>query len=129
MMILLWESSSSRLTIANAGTEPPLICRDGEITKPHVEGIPIGLLDDRSYDETVFEAKTGDVLLFYSDGVEDQLNARGEDFGRGRLARALRRHCGLAPQLLVDEIFSELDVYMDGTPITDDQTIIAVRVA
>jgi sigma-B regulation protein RsbU (phosphoserine phosphatase) len=128
LMVLLWEPSGGKLTIGNAGAEPPLICRDGEISKPHVEGVPIGLLDDREYDEIVYETRKGDVLLFYSDGVEDQLNANGEDFGRSRLARALKRHCGLPPQALVDEIFTELDAYMEDTPITDDQTVIAVRV-
>ncbi len=105
LMVLLWESSNCKLTIANAGAEPPLICRDGEITKPHVEGVPIGLLEDREYEEIVYEARKGDLLLFFSDGVEDQLNATGEDFGRGRLARALKRQCNVAPQALVDDIF------------------------
>jgi sigma-B regulation protein RsbU (phosphoserine phosphatase) len=128
LLVLLWDSSSCKLTIANAGAEPPFICRHGEITKPHIEGVPIGLLDEREYEEIVFQAQSGDVLLFYSDGVEDQLNAQGEDFGRGRLARALKRNCALSPQGLVDEIFKDLDTYMDGTPITDDQTIMVARV-
>ncbi len=128
LLVLLWEASSCKFTIANAGAEPPLICRNGQITKPHIEGVPIGLLEEREYEELVFQAASGDVLLFYSDGIEDQLNAEGEDFGRGRLARALKRHCGMMPQPLVDQIFTDLDAFMQDTPITDDQTIIAVRV-
>ena len=128
LLVLLWESSTSKLTMANAGAEPPLICRGGEIIKPNVAGVPIGLLEDRDYDEVVFEARSGDMIVFYSDGVEDQLNPAGEDFGRGRLIRALKKHCAMGPQALVDEIFGELDTWMDSAPITDDQTIIAVRV-
>ena len=128
LLVLLWESSTSKLTMANAGAEPPLICRGGEIIKPNVAGVPIGLLEDRDYDEVVFEARSGDMIVFYSDGVEDQLNPAGEDFGRGRLIRALKKHCAMGPQALVDEIFGELDAWMDSAPITDDQTIIAVRV-
>jgi sigma-B regulation protein RsbU (phosphoserine phosphatase) len=129
LLVMLWESASCKLTIANAGATLPIICRNGEIIKPMVEGVPIGLLDDREYEETVFEAQRGDLLLLYSDGVEDQLNPRGEDFGPGRLARTVKRHCMLTPQKLVDQIFADLDAYMEDTPITDDQTIIAVRVA
>jgi sigma-B regulation protein RsbU (phosphoserine phosphatase) len=128
LLVMLWESSSRKLTMANAGAEPPLLCRGGEVTKPRAEGVPIGLLDDSDYEETVLTAEIGDVLLFYSDGVGDQLNPRGEDFGRDRLMRALRRNFRLPPHDLVEAIFKELDKYMDGTAITDDQTIIAVRV-
>lgn len=129
LLVLLWESASCKLTMANAGAEPPLILRAGEVIKPTVEGVPIGLLDDREYDEIVFEAQKGDSLLLYSDGVEDQLNAQGLEFGRDRLIRALKRHAELPPQGLVDEVFKELDSFMEATPITDDQTLIAVRVA
>jgi sigma-B regulation protein RsbU (phosphoserine phosphatase) len=128
LLVMLWESSSRKLTMATAGAEPPLLCRGGEVTKPRAEGVPIGLLDDSDYEETVLTADSGDVLLFYSDGVEDQLNSRGEDFGRDRLIRALKRNYQLPPHDLVEAIFKELDKYMDATPITDDQTIIAVRV-
>jgi sigma-B regulation protein RsbU (phosphoserine phosphatase) len=128
LTVMLWESSTCKLTIANAGAEPPFVCRAGEVLKPQVEGVPIGLLDDQEYEETVFEAQAGDVLLFYSDGVEDQLSPTGEEFGRGRLTHALKRHCALAPQPLADELFQELDAYMDGTAITDDQTVIVARV-
>lgn len=127
LMVLLWEPSSRRFTMANAGAEPPLVCRGGTIMKPRVEGVPIGLLEEREYDEVVFQAEAGDLLLFYSDGVEDQLDAAGEEFGRGRLVRALKRDCAMRPKDLVVSIFEELDAYMEDTPITDDQSIIAVR--
>jgi len=129
LTILLWESAARTLRIANAGAEPPLICRLGEIIQPQIEGIPIGLLDDREYDEIVFQAQPGDVLFLFSDGLEDQLNAADQQFGRARLAVALKKLCALDPRGLVDGVFDELDQYMDGTPITDDQTAIAIRVS
>lgn len=128
LLILVWDSASRTLTMSNAGSEPPIICRNGELTKPRVEGVPIGLLEDRDYEEVVYTAEPGDVLLLYSDGIEDQLNAMGEEFGRGRISRAVQKNCALPPRKLVDALFQELDQYMAGTPITDDQTLIALRV-
>ena len=128
LMVMLWESSTGKLTIANAGAEPPLVCRGGNIIRPVIEGVPIGLLDERDYEEIIFQTQKGDVLLLCSDGVGDQLNAKCEEYGHDRLARALEQHCTLAPQALVDQIFKELDAFMEDTPITDDQTIIVARV-
>jgi phosphoserine phosphatase RsbU/P len=129
LLVTLWHSAARKMVMANAGAEPPLICRRGEIIRPHVEGVPIGLLDDREYDEVVFQAEAGDVVLFFSDGLEDQLNAADHEFGQARLGQILKKNYQLAPHELATLIFKELDKYMDGTPITDDQTAIVMRVS
>jgi sigma-B regulation protein RsbU (phosphoserine phosphatase) len=128
LMVILWDSKSRRMTMANAGSEPPLICRNGEILQPHIEGIPVGLLDDREYEELVFQAKQGDLVLLYSDGVEDQLNPAEEEFGRDRIIRVLVGQCDAPPKVIASTILHELDVFKDGAPNTDDQTLIVMRV-
>ena len=128
LLVLLWDSTQRRITIANAGSEPPLICRNGKLIKPHVEGVPIGLLDEREYEEYVLQAEAGDLVLLYSDGVTDQLNAAEQDFGQDRIARVLVDHCAAATDLIASAILHELDMFKDGTPNTDDQTLIAMRV-
>ncbi len=55
LTVLVWERANRRFVMANAGSEPPLICRNREIIKPRVEGIPAGLLDDREYEELVVD--------------------------------------------------------------------------
>src|SRR5579863_7405161 len=69
LLVALWEPRAHRLTLCNAGSEPPLIFRNGEVIRPKVEGVPIGLLEAREYEEVAVETQSGDVLLFYSDGV------------------------------------------------------------
>jgi sigma-B regulation protein RsbU (phosphoserine phosphatase) len=43
LLVAFWYPQTRRMTIANAGASPPLIWRRGEIIKPEVEGVPIGL--------------------------------------------------------------------------------------
>src|SRR5262249_45086138 len=57
LLVLVWENERQRFVMANAGAEPPVICRAGEIIKPRVEGVPAGLLDNREYEEVVFEVQ------------------------------------------------------------------------
>jgi sigma-B regulation protein RsbU (phosphoserine phosphatase) len=128
LLIMLWDSKSRRLTMANAGSEPPLVCRNGEILKPHIEGVPVGLLDDREYEELVFQAEPGDLILLYSDGVEDQLNPAEQEFGRDRIVRVLLDHCAAPPNIIASAILHEIDAFKDGAPNTDDQTLIVMRV-
>jgi len=128
LMVMVWERDRQRFVMANAGAEPPLICRQGEILKPQVEGVPAGLLDDREYEELVFDVQPGDLLLLFSDGITDQTGPSEEEYGRSHLSRALRRLCGRHPDEVADEVLADLDKFTNGTPRQDDQTLIALRV-
>jgi sigma-B regulation protein RsbU (phosphoserine phosphatase) len=128
LTVLVWERAKQRFVIANAGGAPPMICRKGEILKPKVEGVPAGLLDNREYEELIFEVQLGDLMVLYSDGVTDQPNPKEEEYGRGHLARALRRVCGKGPEVVADAIFADLDQFASGVARFDDQTLIVLKV-
>ena len=55
LCVLLWDPAARRIVMANAGALPPMICRGAEILNVRVEGVPLGLLEEREYDETVFQ--------------------------------------------------------------------------
>jgi sigma-B regulation protein RsbU (phosphoserine phosphatase) len=112
--------------MSNAGATLPLICRGKEIVDLKMEGVPIGLLPDREYDEVEFKARSGDLIVLYSDGVSDHLNPEGKDYGRERLARVIRRRTGLKPDEVVKTVLADLDKF--NTTLFDDQTLIVMKV-
>jgi len=128
LSLLLWNSRTLTFTITGAGTLPPLVCRNGKIIEPRTEGIPIGLLDDQEYEQVEFVAQPDDLLLLYSDGVEDQLSDTNGEYGRERVEKLLLAHNQRTPQYLVNAVFEDLDQFRGLTPLTDDQTLIALRV-
>jgi sigma-B regulation protein RsbU (phosphoserine phosphatase) len=128
LLVALWLPHERKLRIANAGAAPPLVYRRGEILKTAIEGVPIGLLEDREYDEMDLVVESGDSILFFSDGVEDQLNENGEDFSRSRILRLLKKVGAEPPKAIADAIIAELDEFRQATPITDDQTVVVLRV-
>jgi sigma-B regulation protein RsbU (phosphoserine phosphatase) len=128
LLCLHWQPRTRELRMANAGGMPPLIMHNGQMYKPRVEGIPLGLLENREYDEVTYQAHEGDLVVLYSDGLEDQYNPAAEHFGRGRLARHLERVWRQSPQDIVSSVFRELDRFAGGTATFDDQTLIVMRV-
>jgi sigma-B regulation protein RsbU (phosphoserine phosphatase) len=86
------------------------------------------LLEDREYDEVSFDARPGDSVLLHSDGFEDQTNPAGEEFGSARIFRALKRSCSGSAKSIVDGVFADLEKFMDGAPMNDDQTLIVIKV-
>src|SRR5262252_4141485 len=93
LCVLVWDPQTRKIVMANAGALPPMVCRGGEILKLRVEGVPLGMLEDREYEEITFQAQAGDVIVLYSDGITDHVNAAGTEFGRGRLAQVVRGRC------------------------------------
>ncbi|MBI4907761.1 MAG: GAF domain-containing protein [Acidobacteria bacterium] len=143
LLIALWDPKSKTLSMANAGNTLPVVCRKGEILTPRAEGIPIGLLDDVEYDELVFQTEPGDVILFFSDGVQDQLAPAPEspseyeptddgeaprDFGTHRIETLLKKNRKEPVPAIVGAVFDELDAFAAGGAITDDQSVVVMRV-
>jgi len=126
LFVLSWNPATREMVMANAGALPPMICREGDILKLRVEGVPLGLLDSREYEEFTFEALAGDTMVLYSDGITDHVNAAGTEYGRGRLAQVVRSHCNTTAVGLVDSIFRELDRF--STTAFDDQTVFVMKV-
>jgi len=127
LLVMLWHPHSGKLSMANAGALPPMIFRKGENLKLRVEGVPLGLLESRDYDEVEFQTQPGDTIVLYSDGVPDQLNRRGEEYSRSRLAKVVRSSCDLSPQAIADRIFQDVDRFSAGSDAFDDQTLLVLK--
>ena len=73
--------SSARLSVANSGLPRPVHVHAGKNHVIEATGLPLGLFDDAHYDEFRFNMKPGDVFVFFSDGILDARNRKGELFG------------------------------------------------
>jgi len=127
LLLMLWHPHSLQLTLANAGANAPMVCRNGEILRIQAEGVPVGLLPDQTYDTATFQAMPGDVIVLYSDGVSDHLNSAGQEYGHSRLAQVVRAACQASSRDIVDAIFADLDAF--NTVKFDDQTLIVLKVS
>ena len=51
-----------------------------------------------------------------------------ETYGRDRLEKVVLRNHKKTPQQLAETIFADIDAFRVSTPLTDDQTIVALRI-
>jgi sigma-B regulation protein RsbU (phosphoserine phosphatase) len=141
LSLITWAAKTRTFTVVSAGTLPPMLCRAGKIIEFEVEGVPIGLLEGQQYDQVTIAAQPKDLLLLYSDGVEDQLGKDAavvdeataaekemETYGRARLEKVLKANHRLSPQQVAEKVFAEIDLFRGATALTDDQSIVALRV-
>ena len=95
-----------------------------------VEGFPLGLFPHASYDEMILNLVPGDLVVFFSDGITDAINSRGEDFGTQRLRDLLQHHptATSSAQGTVDAILEAVTTHQAGAEHFDDETLVALRV-
>jgi phosphoserine phosphatase RsbU/P len=123
-----WQKSRHRLRVANAGQTQPLLWKDGRVEQLDLSGFPIGIFDDATYDEWSVKLNSGDILLFYSDGITEASNRDGNFFGGERLKLLLAANTHLSSADLADRILEEVREYTQGGAITDDRTLVVMKV-
>jgi len=90
-------------------------------------GFPLGVMEDGEYNEATLQLKPGDQIVFYTDGVTDAANPRGEMFGAQRLDRVLE-NCSVQASSLLDSALASIEAFAEGHPADDDRTMIVARV-
>ncbi|HEY6344778.1 MAG TPA: SpoIIE family protein phosphatase [Bryobacteraceae bacterium] len=126
------EGGGRRLRFVNAGHNPQYLARGTEagmeITELGAGGPPLGLFPKIQYEEADLELLPGDLMVAFTDGVPEALNAKGEEFGEERLKELVRgsRDCG-AEEILAT-ISSEVRDWMGAAEQHDDVTIVVMKV-
>jgi len=123
----VWDDAQRSLTVSNSGLPRPIYVHGGKNEVIEVTGLPLGLFDEAEYDELQFRMKPGDMFVFFSDGILDARNRKGDLFGRGRVEKIVS-DCSGDPATCVDAIFKAVAEHSAGVETFDDQTVVAIRV-
>lgn len=115
------------MTYCNAGHNPGLILRGDRVEWLKATGIPLGAMEDSTYDARDCRLETGDVLVLYSDGVTE-CPYREDFYGEERL-EALVRGCdpGASARSIAEAILADVRRFARGPLGADDITVIVAR--
>jgi sigma-B regulation protein RsbU (phosphoserine phosphatase) len=128
LIYAVWDDEHRTLLVANSGLPRPIHVHDGKNSAIDATGLPLGLFDDADYDEFRFKMKPGDMFVFFSDGILDARNRRGELFGRGRVEKIVAECAGRSAACVVDSLFKAAAEHSAGVETFDDQTVVAIQV-
>jgi predicted ester cyclase len=121
------DSKSGSLSYANAGHDLPYVRRGGgDCEELRARGMPLGLMPGMSYEEKEITLQAGEAALFYSDGLVEAHDPKGEMFGFPRLRALVAEHAeeGALEDLLLEELYSFVG---DGWEQEDDITLVMLR--
>jgi sigma-B regulation protein RsbU (phosphoserine phosphatase) len=121
------DSAAKVLTYSNAGHLYPMVIRDGDAQRLRKGGLLLGAVKDASYQEERVYLRSGDLLLFFTDGVTEAEDPAGEPFGESRLLDTALAVIDLSCSDIVERIHQEI-LDFSGARLADDSTLIALKV-
>ncbi len=121
-------TADGTLRWANAAHCPPVLVRCGgalELLEP--TGMPVGLIDNASFEVQTAALGDGDKLVLYTDGLTEARNEVGQFFESRRLLGLLRRAAGLPCRVLHEALLGELARFTGGAEQADDITLLVIE--
>ena len=121
------------MTLARAGHDAPLLFRKstGQVERLKPGGLALGIdkgtVFRRVLKEMEIQLESGDVLLFYTDGVNEAENAKGEEFGKERLQERFAALAEDGAEGIVEHLPQEVKAFANGHPQNDDITLVAIE--
>lgn len=127
LFVATYDGGRRSLTYSNGGHLPPLILGENhEVRKLECGGTVIGLFDDRSYEESCVELRSGEIFLAYSDGVVEPENDYGE-FGEQRLLELVDENRDLPLARISEVVTSAVNDWIGAAEQPDDITLVLAR--
>ncbi len=134
MLYAVLDGDTATLRFARAGQCPILMTAglSGNEQFLTTKGMALGLEKGETFNSVLEEVElnlqAGELLVFYTDGFTEAMNARQEEFGEFRLVESVRRHRSKPVDVLIQAIVEDIRAYAGNVAQHDDMTIIAVKV-
>ena len=124
----VYDPASGELVYCNGGHNPPLIVHpNGNSTVlGETDGIALGIMPGFEYAQHSVQLESGDILLLYTDGVSEAMNADAEEFGMDRLQEVFRANPPKTAEEANQAVFAAVHEFAGGTPQSDDITCLTL---
>jgi serine phosphatase RsbU (regulator of sigma subunit)/predicted ester cyclase len=120
------DPNSGRLSYANAGHDLPYLHHSGDCEELRARGMPLGLMPGMSYEAKEIELDVGEGVFFYTDGLVEAHDPKGEMFGFPRLRALIAEHD--EERSLGDFLLEELYSFVgEGWEQEDDVTLLGLE--
>ncbi|MBP1655699.1 MAG: sigma-B regulation protein RsbU (phosphoserine phosphatase) [Bacteroidetes bacterium] len=116
------------LTYVNAGHEHPfLFTSDPEPVRLSTGGAPLSIIDKFPFEEQTVSLAPDDLLVVFSDGVSEAMNAEQAQFGQSRLGALLPDLRHDSASVIIERIIEAVRTHAGGAPQNDDITLVVLK--
>ena len=125
----IYNLRTGELTYTNAGHNPPYILKsDGQVVEtPMPEDPIVGAFDFLEYHQATLQLDKGDMLIMFTDGVNEAMNTQLEEYGNERFMNVLKQSANKDCQEVIKAVKADLSAFTTGAEQSDDITMLAIK--
>ena len=107
---------------------PPVVRRtDGKVELLESEaGLPIGILEDQAYPANEVKLAAGDVVIMFTDGINEAMNNNGELLGAEKLIEEIYESQTKSPSAIGKQICNMVNLHLGQAEPHDDMCFVCV---
>jgi serine phosphatase RsbU (regulator of sigma subunit) len=130
LVLGLLDLKSNQMTIVNAGHMPPILRKavNGEIVQLAEEesGLPLGILEEFEYESVTIEFAPGDVMVMYTDGINEAMNAEGNQLTTATMIREMENGQAKTPESVGKLLCDVVARHSGREPAIDDACLVCI---
>ena len=112
----------------NAGHHSPVLLRNGAVTSPfQPDCFPLGMFAEAEYNSQSSRLEPGDTLVMFTDGINEAINVRGDEFGMERLEEVVIEHGDGSVDEIQAALLEAVAEFSKGAAQFDDMTLLILR--
>ncbi len=125
-----YNSATGVLCYANAGHNHPVLLRSGDafFHELDADGLILGVKKEVVFEEQSIRLVSGDVLLFYTDGLTEASTTDGELFGTTRAYNHLKAYRQLSAAEILDSFYAVVHKFTGSQDLQDDISMIVIKI-
>jgi sigma-B regulation protein RsbU (phosphoserine phosphatase) len=123
------DPASGTLNYVNAGHNPPLHLH-GKTTTFSIfnkSGMWLGVDANSKFTDEIDSIAQGDLVVFYTDGVSEAENKKGDSFGEEGLKSVVLKNRGKTPQALCKQVIEAVQEFTGSSDLADDITLVIFK--
>jgi len=124
-----FDSKTKTLNYANAGHNYPIVVHpDGGYQFLIEGGLLMGAFEEAIYKSDSIKLYPGDLVFFYTDGINEAHGSDGDQFGEDRLLDLIINHRMASAKEITDKVVAEVKEFSSADIQQDDMTVIALKI-
>jgi sigma-B regulation protein RsbU (phosphoserine phosphatase) len=123
------DPATGSMVYCNAGHVPPYVIspqEPGDVRELIRTGLPLGIFEDRAWEQAAVQLAPGDVMVLYTDGVTDAENEHAVFFGEDGLLESTKANLSRPAKEIRDAIVTDVHEFMGDAPQRDDMALAVV---
>ncbi|MFC2134049.1 PP2C family protein-serine/threonine phosphatase, partial [Bacteroidota bacterium] len=120
---------TKEMIYVNAGHNPPLLIRNGKITKLKVGGMILGVIQTiEPYKSEKVQLLSGDTFVLFTDGITEAMDKDYREYSDEKLEDLVVKIANKSAEEILDKIKISVAEFTKGAEQSDDITCLVIKV-